>query len=329
MKTYTIGRDPTNQITLNDNFVSRQHAQLIITDDGKIILKDLDSTNGSFVNGNKIKECIIKPGDIVKIGGAFLNWSKYLPDKTMIVPPTEFNQMVPEQFESKKEQSIPIVSSTSFSLGKTLKWITIKVLDTGELFKTDWNKTTSILFFLLFPVGLTSLFLLYEFVEIQDKLNFDSNFGYMVILPFLTTFFMYGISQFLTIGLLSIARKVSFNKVLFSSSVLSFLQAIPFLGILLFILVGWSTNHNLFGSLHGGPGYIIVLIFIITFTILLLMTILIYLYQYFLAIGFSKSISVHMVVFSLAINFLLQVTYVFLLGLVVNQRVFFPAFNYF
>jgi len=79
MQAFTIGRDPNNQIVLNDKLVSRQHAQLTFLDSGQVMIKDLGSSNGTFVNGNRISEMYLNPGDIVKCGAIFLNWSQYGP----------------------------------------------------------------------------------------------------------------------------------------------------------------------------------------------------------------------------------------------------------
>lgn len=77
MKTLSIGRDASNNIVLNDNMVSRNHAQLIVLGEGRVQIKDLGSTNGTFVNGTKINELYLNPGDIVKCASAFLNWQLY------------------------------------------------------------------------------------------------------------------------------------------------------------------------------------------------------------------------------------------------------------
>jgi Zn-dependent protease with chaperone function len=84
MRTYSIGRSPSNNIILEDSMVSRQHAQLIVSDNGQIIIKDLGSSNGTFVNGNKISETFLKTGDIVKCGNTFLNWQQYIKEKSPI-----------------------------------------------------------------------------------------------------------------------------------------------------------------------------------------------------------------------------------------------------
>jgi pSer/pThr/pTyr-binding forkhead associated (FHA) protein len=67
----TIGREDDNVIQLNDERVSRFHAK-IQEDDGRLILTDLDSTNGTRVNGNPIQMRVLQPGDHVSIGRCLL-----------------------------------------------------------------------------------------------------------------------------------------------------------------------------------------------------------------------------------------------------------------
>jgi pSer/pThr/pTyr-binding forkhead associated (FHA) protein len=67
----SIGREDDNDIQLNDDRVSRFHAKLQM-DGGKIILTDLDSTNGTRVNGHPIQIRVLQPGDILAIGRCLL-----------------------------------------------------------------------------------------------------------------------------------------------------------------------------------------------------------------------------------------------------------------
>lgn len=62
-----IGRLPENDVVLIDETVSRQHAELILRQ-GDYILKDLGTRNGTWVNGERIKELRLKDGDEIKIG---------------------------------------------------------------------------------------------------------------------------------------------------------------------------------------------------------------------------------------------------------------------
>lgn len=64
----TLGRDVTNDIVLADPEVSRQHARIKRTPGG-YVLEDLGSTNGSFVNGERlVSPRVLNPGDLVGLG---------------------------------------------------------------------------------------------------------------------------------------------------------------------------------------------------------------------------------------------------------------------
>ncbi len=67
----TIGREEGNALRLNDERVSRYHAK-VQSEDGDIILTDLDSTNGTRVNGSSIQIRRLRPGDQLSIGRSLL-----------------------------------------------------------------------------------------------------------------------------------------------------------------------------------------------------------------------------------------------------------------
>ncbi|NIS82380.1 MAG: FHA domain-containing protein [Anaerolineales bacterium] len=63
-----VGRDVTNEVVLGDAEVSRQHARLTRTPGG-YVLEDLGSTNGTFVNGERLMAPrVLNPGDLVGMG---------------------------------------------------------------------------------------------------------------------------------------------------------------------------------------------------------------------------------------------------------------------
>jgi hypothetical protein len=67
----TVGRDPKNDIVLDDRRVSRRHAEVRLRL-GRYTLYDLQSTNGTFVNGRRIAEMVLSDDDRIAIGGAEL-----------------------------------------------------------------------------------------------------------------------------------------------------------------------------------------------------------------------------------------------------------------
>src|SRR5919205_818150 len=67
----TIGREEGNLLRLNDERVSRFHAK-VQQDNGDIILTDLESTNGTKVNGTVVQIRRLRPGDRVCVGRSLL-----------------------------------------------------------------------------------------------------------------------------------------------------------------------------------------------------------------------------------------------------------------
>jgi len=63
-----VGRRFDSDIVLDDNRVSRAHAQLRLRF-GHYVVYDLGSTGGTFVNGQRIVECVLRPGDVISLGG--------------------------------------------------------------------------------------------------------------------------------------------------------------------------------------------------------------------------------------------------------------------
>jgi pSer/pThr/pTyr-binding forkhead associated (FHA) protein len=67
----TIGREEGNSIQLNDERISRFHLK-IQEDEGKLVLTDLESTNGTKVNGETVQLALLRPGDVVAVGRTVL-----------------------------------------------------------------------------------------------------------------------------------------------------------------------------------------------------------------------------------------------------------------
>ena len=68
-----IGREDQCDITINDSSVSRKHAS-IESKDGRFLLQDLKSTNGTLVNGKSIDVHVLNHGDKIRIGRTVLQF---------------------------------------------------------------------------------------------------------------------------------------------------------------------------------------------------------------------------------------------------------------
>jgi pSer/pThr/pTyr-binding forkhead associated (FHA) protein len=62
-----VGRSGNSDITLNDSGASRQHVELL-WDGNRAQLRDLTSTNGTRLNGERVRKAIIEPGSIIQVG---------------------------------------------------------------------------------------------------------------------------------------------------------------------------------------------------------------------------------------------------------------------
>ena len=66
-----LGRAPTCQLVFADDTVSRRHAELRLVE-GRWMLRDLGSSNGTWVNGRRVMEAEVAPGDDLQLGGLAL-----------------------------------------------------------------------------------------------------------------------------------------------------------------------------------------------------------------------------------------------------------------
>jgi pSer/pThr/pTyr-binding forkhead associated (FHA) protein len=88
----TLGRDLTNEIPISDPEVSRRHARFLLRDDN-VFLEDLGSTNGTFLNGERITSPQqLRKGDVITFGESIVMvYEKLLhePDATVVTPHVE------------------------------------------------------------------------------------------------------------------------------------------------------------------------------------------------------------------------------------------------
>lgn len=68
----TVGRAPRADFVLDAPLVSRLHCRLTLQDNG-VLVEDLDSTNGTFVNGIRVRRTLMTSGDMLRVGRVEFN----------------------------------------------------------------------------------------------------------------------------------------------------------------------------------------------------------------------------------------------------------------
>ena len=63
-----MGRAPRADFVVDVALVSRIHCRFTLSDANQLELEDLDSTNGTFVNGQKVAKSTLNDGDTIKVG---------------------------------------------------------------------------------------------------------------------------------------------------------------------------------------------------------------------------------------------------------------------
>lgn len=97
-----LGRSQTVDVVLTAPGVSKEHLELVVSGD-KILVNDLQSSNGTFVNGTRVKGALIRPGD--KIGVHHILFE---------VVPAATRSMVPVANTQAPNSQLPTVSSSGF-----------------------------------------------------------------------------------------------------------------------------------------------------------------------------------------------------------------------
>ena len=96
MKQLKIGRAKHCDIVINDSTVSSEHLEVFKDDEGNVFITDLNSSNGTFVNGKRVVGSEkLNQNDIVKVGNSVLPWRNYLKEgyqQTAIVDPEKVKQ---------------------------------------------------------------------------------------------------------------------------------------------------------------------------------------------------------------------------------------------
>jgi pSer/pThr/pTyr-binding forkhead associated (FHA) protein len=97
----TIGRIEDNAFQIAEQSISSHHCEVLLRGND-VVIKDLDSTNGTFINDEKITEGVLKPGQILRLGQVELR----LETGTTGAPTTSARSAVPTAPPTKKATKV-------------------------------------------------------------------------------------------------------------------------------------------------------------------------------------------------------------------------------
>ncbi len=104
-KEVVIGRSSDLDMVLVEDMVSRKHAKISLSH-GKVTLEDLGSTNGTFVNGEKVKQARLKEGDRILIGTSILKLVVGVSSRTRDMDARQINEQLEEVAASKPTSGV-------------------------------------------------------------------------------------------------------------------------------------------------------------------------------------------------------------------------------
>ena len=141
MKTIRIGKSDNNEYVVKENTVSRQHAVLTITDAGEYYIRDLNSTNGTYIDGKRISEQTrLVAGNVLRLGNKVVNWQEIAERglKTVVRPMDSNSQSGQDKYLIGRDAGAQIRFSQSEVSGKHAM---LQKTATGEAQITDMGST--------------------------------------------------------------------------------------------------------------------------------------------------------------------------------------------
>lgn len=149
MRTLKIGKDATNDIVINNSTISRQHAIVSIEDNSVVTIRDLNSTNGVYVNGKRITtDTIIKKEDRIQLGNHVATYEELTTppaskpkSETVVNKPTGYVQM-PQGVKDTRKIGRDVSMQICMKYDDVSKHhATLCQLPTGEIVIVDMNST--------------------------------------------------------------------------------------------------------------------------------------------------------------------------------------------
>jgi len=135
----TVGRVEENTFQIADPSVSSRHAEILLRGT-ELLVRDLNSTNGTFINGDKITEAVLKPSQILRVGQVELKIDDGQP--LVASAPTPASAPVPAAVATKTPVDATLVIPRGVSLEQLEQGgVRAPGFDTNTAFSKKTNQT--------------------------------------------------------------------------------------------------------------------------------------------------------------------------------------------
>jgi len=110
----TVGRVEDNSFQLAEPSVSSHHCELVLQGDD-VLVRDLNSTNGTFINGEKVTETLLKPGQTLRLGQIELRLDDGTPLPAPSAPAPASAPAAPSTTKSRQDQTLVVPRGISLN----------------------------------------------------------------------------------------------------------------------------------------------------------------------------------------------------------------------
>jgi len=112
---FVIGRAPNAQVVFDDDQISREHVRIDVETDGRFRVRDLQSRNKTYVNGQLISETLLAHGDIIRAGDRVL---EFLDDSASSEKKLDLEFLTPDRTEPPHSEWVKIKAPLSLTISQ-------------------------------------------------------------------------------------------------------------------------------------------------------------------------------------------------------------------
>jgi predicted component of type VI protein secretion system len=166
----TIGRVEDNTFQIAEPSVSSHHCEVLLRGN-EVVIKDLNSTNGTFINDEKISESVLKPGQTLRLGQIELRLEDGAPAPAAAAAAASAPAAAPAPAPAKKSETVTRTTTRGVSMSELESGGRPPGFDTAAAFTKKRNRVGTYFWFGAVLVGLVIIVLLLYALSLANSHN--------------------------------------------------------------------------------------------------------------------------------------------------------------